>query len=776
MLAPFQFRTKGSETMSRAIRFPALTTALLLLVVMVGFWYVALVVPAQEATVTMHAMDLYNEHYPFAKYGGEMLRSGEIPLWNPYQLNGLPFLAVPHSRLFYPPNLIYLLPATGVAIEVDLVFHWLFAGVGLWLLVRAWGMGHVAGFAAATSFMLSRWLVDAIQWPGIIAGAAWLPWTLLAIEGVFRRRRWASIGLALALALQLFNGAAEFIVYNAYACGLYTGMRLIVHQRTQGVRDSFVRLGVLTSALVAGVGLAAIQIIPTLELLAQSGRLSGGTSLDYARGGLVSGFFPPALFFERAWRSQGWPALGVLPAIGVLLFPKERSQRLPWLLALILVGYSTLLIFGGSFFELYFNTPVGQVFRRPSKFFYQYNLGLGIFAACAVTRLLTLRHERSLLVPRHWSACVAGIAAVGWGIGLLRSVTVMPFLLLSIALFIAFVVVRDPKQRMVICLALCISQVGDLTLAPRNDSIRPFRQEHRFDELGDLLDLLRDRAGFQRIYTSTKFTFDPATAAKQGLLRHAYMAVDYEPLATARQRDYYLRASMEPPPTRHFSGGYNFGPNTRWAMLDDASVRFYLAGASDPGFDRLRRLAAFSHRTGVHLHHERVVDVIERTQALPRAYFVPSAIAISDANEILDRVSARNFRARDLVLLELPTGTPTRRGRSPARARVAIEAPDPETVTLDLRSDQAGYVVLTDTWYPGWEATVNGEPAAIHRANFLFRAVEVPRGRSHIVYRYVPRSFRVGAGISGLFALAVGVVSVWIARRRRNGPADLRAS
>ncbi len=754
--------------MSRPVSVTAWTTALLLAIVMVAFWYFALVAPAQEQKISIRSVDLYQEHYPVAKYGGEMLRGGEIPVWNPYQLNGLPFLAVPHSRIFYPPNLIYLWSETGIAIEIDLIAHWLFAGVGLWLLIRAWGMGHLAGFAAATSFMLSRWLIGAIQWPGIVACAAWLPWTLFLVDGVFRKRRWAPIGLALALALQIFNGATEFVVYNGYACALYTAVRSIPYWREKGTRDLLVRVGLLGCAVVGGVGLAAIQILPTLELLSLSGRFGGGTSLAYARGGPFTGYIPPGSFSRRAWSLSGWAALGVLPVVGMLSIPRRPANRLPWLFAVALATYATLLIFGGDFFELYFQTPMGQVFRRPSKFFYQYNLALGIFAAYATTRLLAVRSDGRLFDPRHRPVWVASMVCAGWGLWLVYSSISKPMVLLAIALLISFVLVSNARYRFAVCIALCTVQVINLTLTPRNHSMRPFQQEHLFDGRVEVLDQLRDQAGNQRIYTSPKFLFNPATTAKQGLLRRAYFAIDYEPLVTGRQRDYYLQAAMERSTTSHFSGSYFLGENTRWGLLDYAAVRFYLVRPADDAFDFLRKLAELPRKTGVRMHRERGMDVLERTQAFPRAYFVPNAIAIPDAEAILDRMGQRNFRARETVYLELESNTPTRRGHASGRSSVEIETPDPETVVLEVESDQQGYVVLTDTWYPGWRATVNGRDVAIHRANYLFRAVEVAKGRSTIVYRYAPESLRKGAQISGIFALALVVVTVFAVRAKRD--------
>ncbi|MCP5039854.1 MAG: YfhO family protein [bacterium] len=736
-------------------------TVLMLLAVVVTFWYVALVLPADRSTVTLASSDLYQEHYPVAKYGGEMLAQGRIPLWNPYQLNGLPFLAVPHSRIFYPPNWLYLWPQTGIAIEVDLVFRWLFAGIGLWLFVRVWGMGHLAGFAAATSFMLSRWLVDALIWPGIVDCAAWLPWTLLLIECAFRGRRWAPSGLALALGLQFTNGATEFILYNGYACALYTALRLVAYARREGTPRALGRLGWLACAVVVGIGLGAVQTLPTLELISQSSRFQGESGIEFARGGVFAGHYALAKFWKSMWSGEGWAALGLLPLLGAICFPRTREDRFLWWFALAIVVYTTLLIFEGTVFEWYQSTSVGGLFRRPTKFFYQYNLALGIFAACAITHLHALERAGRLRLYENWRVLAGSAIGLIWVVWMLMAEGIQPVALVSVALLVAFVLIQRPRARQVLLVALCAAQVVDLFLVPRNDSMRPFMQEDRFERRTDLLNELAARANGQQLYTSPRFIFDPATAPKQGLLRRARFAIDYEPLATGRQRDFFLEASMEPPVTEPFSGGYLIGPRTRWGLLDLAGVRFYLAPPREAAFDELRRFAEDPHRTGVRLRREFRLDVIERTQALPRAYFVPNARSMSDPKRLLDRLAAPDFRPQQLVLIESDPTQTTEPLRPVGGASVEIEASDPESVRLRVESNQPGYVVLGDTWYPGWTATVNDRETPIHRADFLFRAVEVPAGRSSVLFRYEPESFRVGAWISALSALIIAIAAAW---------------
>ena len=85
----------------------------------------------------------------------------------------------------------------------------------------------------------------------------------------------------------------------------------------------------------------------------------------------------------------------------------------------------------------------------------------------------------------------------------------------------------------------------------------------------------------------------------------------------------------------------------------------------------------------------------------------------------------------------------------------------PERVEIEVDAEAAGYLVLTDAWYPGWEATVDGEPATIHRADLLFRAVAVDAGSHRIVFTFRPASVRIGAGVSLAGLAALAVIAVW---------------
>jgi hypothetical protein len=94
-----------------------------------------------------------------------------------------------------------------------------------------------------------------------------------------------------------------------------------------------------------------------------------------------------------------------------------------------------------------------------------------------------------------------------------------------------------------------------------------------------------------------------------------------------------------------------------------------------------------------------------------------------------------------------------------ATAQVAVTGYAPERVEVEVDTGISGYLVLTDAWYPGWKATIDGEPVPVHRANLYFRAVEVDAGHHRVVYTFHPVSLFVGAGISLLGLASIAILS-----------------
>jgi uncharacterized membrane protein YfhO len=105
---------------------------------------------------------------------------------------------------------------------------------------------------------------------------------------------------------------------------------------------------------------------------------------------------------------------------------------------------------------------------------------------------------------------------------------------------------------------------------------------------------------------------------------------------------------------------------------------------------------------------------------------------------------------------------------SPAdKPHVTVETYEPEKIILRASLHAPGYLVLSDTWYPGWRATVDGMPATIERANVHFRAINLPTGTHTVHLVYEPASYFVGIGISAVTMLSIvlgTMIKLWTSK------------
>ncbi len=196
------------------------------------------------------------------------------------------------------------------------------------------------------------------------------------------------------------------------------------------------------------------------------------------------------------------------------------------------------------------------------------------------------------------------------------------------------------------------------------------------------------------------------------------------------------------------------------SLIDQQTERFQALVLSDSG--------------RYHLVHSGDVKIYENLDVLPRAFFVDQAVWAPDDETALAAMQAPDFDpATTVVLIAPPSGSLPLLGEGaspqPSAGSVSFVRYEPERVALEVSAPVDGWLVLSDAWYPGWQARIDGEPAGIERADILFRAVAVPAGEHRVEFLYWPASFRLGCWLSGgtLLLLLLGGVVGWIGGRRR---------
>jgi hypothetical protein len=206
-------------------------------------------------------------------------------------------------------------------------------------------------------------------------------------------------------------------------------------------------------------------------------------------------------------------------------------------------------------------------------------------------------------------------------------------------------------------------------------------------------------------------------------------------------------------------------PTARLDLLDLASVRFYVLKPGAPFEKALAKRARRADGGVRRVRTTRRFRVYEREGWLPRAYAVPEARTLASPRQVLAALQLADFDARREVLLEAAEEqteeTPELAGPlRPLVASVRIVGEEPERLVIEAELNRPGHLVVSDSWYPGWRASVNGASVPIRRANYLFRSVPLPAGASRVVFEYAPASFRLGAIVSALAALALAALAV----------------
>ena len=207
------------------------------------------------------------------------------------------------------------------------------------------------------------------------------------------------------------------------------------------------------------------------------------------------------------------------------------------------------------------------------------------------------------------------------------------------------------------------------------------------------------------------------------------------------------------------------------SLIDERTGGFQALVLSDQGRFRLA--------------HSGDVKIYENLDVLERAFLVHKVVVAADDEDALALMRDETFDPAVEVIL---SAEPWQRfqpspgwescceprheySRWYSRLPAQVTHYAPERVEIEVTAGAPGYLVLTDAWYPGWEATVDGERVPVYRADLLFRAVALDAGNHRIVFTFRPMSLRVGAGVSlvGLVALTVVTTSGLTLSKARRG-------
>lgn len=377
-------------------------------------------------------MHLYTVFQDFIR---ESLWAGDFPFWNPYLFTGTPQMAFVEPSLFYPGNWLFWIWDFAHALPWVLVGHQLLTGLGFYLLCRSWGLRPVSSSFAGYAWAFSGVMISMNNIYPLLYTVAWFPLVLWLAGRVYRRyvcHEW--VALVAVYALHVLSGHLEIVYFGGIILGFY--LLLGSGEQPESRWRASVRVGM---ALILGVAISALQLLPTFELLSQSTRQAGtgamesqfwslhpGSLLSFVIPDVIGNLFSGSnLSIFLGEKEFGRSLLILSVYIGVstaflgvaALFLYRRQRQQVMVLFWVWVAVLTVLLALGHYLPVYgwFHQwmPGFHFFRYPVKFAIFTSFALIAMAAYGLDGLLALEQPR-----RVWHGWVAGLVLVSWAIGI----------------------------------------------------------------------------------------------------------------------------------------------------------------------------------------------------------------------------------------------------------------------------------------------------------------------------------------------------------------------
>jgi hypothetical protein len=731
----------------------------LLLVAAVAFAYAAGVVGGRaRAQEGLAHFDTYAYFYPNAVYALESLQRGEGLLWNRFQNCGQPFVAITLVAALYP--LHWLLPSIGIDQALIVLFglHLLIGGVGAYALGRTLRLRRPAALCGALTFQLGWTTLFLGYWsPMTLAVYAWLPGALAATERLLRGATPRGVALlATLLGLQWLAGYPQVSVFTYQLIALRGAWELATRWRHW--RRLLAPLLAIAVAGLLAVGLAAVQLLPGAQVAAHSLRSRSLGPDELRPKGVTTSW---ESLRESVGPQVGYGAtvaLGTTALAGLALLHRRR-RRLAACYALA-AALGVGLAFDTPLFDLYRRLPLGSAFREPNRFLWVTAFAASVLAAIGADALLRAPRPGAVAGLARPLAALLAVLGMAW---LATSPLQSWPLFAAAALIVAAALSRWRPARRGLMLVLPLLVAAELWWAGGWQMFAYLDQPAQLWQQREVFAQVRERLTVQqRMYPVAAVNavgwggIEDGMMKKVGQLYRLPSIVDYEPQTSARYAELVVRMLWGKP--MKTINQYYFEvvahPRSR-PLFDLTAARLVVTDE-----DRVTR-NRWPDATYPLLWEGNGKRIYDNPQALPRARVVGHALAIPDPAVLLETLATDTHDPRATVLLE---GGPGEIGRPMPPGRADIVADHGERVSIAVRAPAPGWLVLADQEYPGWNATVNGTPETILRADYAFRAVAVPAGDSQVELRYQPLAPWIGALLSGLSALLAAALA--FSRRR----------
>ncbi|MBI1803946.1 MAG: YfhO family protein [Ignavibacteriae bacterium] len=715
--------------------------------------------------------DFIYQYYAFRNFAAVSLAHGTLPLWNPYTFSGMPFQADIQSALFYIPNLLLTLFVSGDKlhffwVELIIVAHFVIAGVSMYYFAKELGLEKIYALFSAIAFTLSGFMIMQVIHQTFICQVAWVPLVLLLLRRTLLCRSILSMVCAgLILGHAILAGSPQFTVYIFLLILFYFLFEWVGTVRAEGWKASLPMVPLAAGVVVLAVALTAVQLLPTLELAPLSRRATisfENSSEGSLRWGQIITLVAPKYFGSSgaqettyAFLEQYWAYwetciyIGLIPLImAVLSFALIRKNRYVAFFSGI-VAFGFLYCLGNNFVlhSFFFHVVPGfDKFRVPGRMSFFFTFGATILSGFglryAVERYSTnTRKMKKLVIVVAGSGVVVlllaqagffqsfgNVAAEQLNHEKAVNAAATTLGLLVIVSIIFFLVLRRQVSTAKAVLVLILFHFIDMNLFGFNQNNGRLSPEQYYAKTSRVAEPLKEEGKKEYFRVNSRDGGYMILDRNQGMIDRIFLLEGYTPLALQRQY----------PPRKTTEQTYD---------LLNAKYRIVV----DP--------------------RDRSMGLREASTYYPRALIVYGDTVVKNEAAAQAYMQSDTFDPLNTVVYEDDPHVAFGKASMAAYSSASIKSYDLNTITLSATSSRDGILLLSEIYYPGWRAYVDGVEQPLYRADWCLRAIPIKAGTHEIVARFEPSTFYRGLIIT-LVALAISgiIVVLTIVLKRRAVP------
>ncbi len=694
--------------------------------------------------------DVVDQLYPWKHLVISEWKSGQIPLWNPYNFAGTPLLANYQSSVFSPLNMLFFIFPFITAWSMLILMQPLLAGVGMYLFARRIGVSQIGASLSAVAFMFCGFMTTWMGYGTLGYAVGVLPLVLLGIEGFMQTKQFRFILLTIcSLAFSFLSGHFQMSLYVLLAGVCYTIFCATHEKNRKKILIAFL-------VLLTGVLLAAPQIFPSIEFYAQSLRSTIFARPEVIPWQYLLASFAPDFFGNPVTRNDWfghyaeWSSyVGILPLL-FGLFSLQNFRINKYVRVFSMLGFLSLLLATPTFLGdliVYLHIPVlatsaaGRIIVVFS-FCFAVLAGIGFDLWIKSPKRILLGILSIIFLLLGWGIILGKIGLSLEHVVVAKQNFLLPSLFLGSALVGSVIAYFVKNKKVLIILSftfLLLSSFDMYRFASKWQSFSP--QNLVFPEVGVT-------SFFQKVHNERVL----GNYGGQVSIFYQLPSLEgYDALYPERFGEFvsYVANGNLQPASRSTVDFPKTGRYTREA-INLLGVTYIVQKLSDVGKPWAFPIEKYPTDDFTIAYKDSEYVVFKNTKALPRAFVAQSYVVTANKKDTVTKLFTKGIdQSKTLVLEQDPHISQS----ANLSAHAVITSYSYNNVTIAVQSNEKALLFLSDTYFPGWHAYIDGKETPILRADYTFRSIVIPAGKHTVIFSYFPTSFLFGCS-----AFIVGVI------------------